>query len=58
MRRLFLAALGVFAVAGVASAQQPQYQPARDPGQQPVPDVPAGRGGRDPDSADLRGHRD
>ncbi len=27
MRRLILAALGVFAVAGVASAQQPQYQP-------------------------------
>ena len=27
MRRLILATLGVFAVAGVASAQQPQYQP-------------------------------
>ena len=31
MRRLLLAALGVFAVAGVASAQQPQY---------PAPPVP------------------
>jgi hypothetical protein len=28
MRHLFLAALGVFVVSGVASAQQPQYQPA------------------------------
>ena len=31
MRNLFLAALGVFAVAGVASAQQPQYQPPAIP---------------------------
>jgi hypothetical protein len=38
MRRLFLAALGVFAVAGVASAQQPQYQqpPIQYPAQYPT----------------------
>ncbi|VTR95711.1 unnamed protein product [Gemmata massiliana] len=28
MRKLFLAALGVFALASAATAQQPQYQPA------------------------------
>lgn len=31
MRRLFLAVLGMVAVAGVASAQQPQYQPVQYP---------------------------
>lgn len=38
MRRLFLAALGILAVAGVASAQQPQYQqpPIQYPAQYPT----------------------
>ncbi|QJW98290.1 hypothetical protein [Frigoriglobus tundricola] len=41
MRRLFLAAFGVLFVAGVASAQQPQYQPQPAPAKSAVPGVMA-----------------
>lgn len=40
MRQLFLAALGVFAVAGFASAQQPQVQYIPQPAPSPAAAVP------------------